>query len=110
MRIETRIVVGVAEVEGWISENFLGLPYSSLVADLGEYDESWHRDYLQSVTVAMPDRYDRYDVARHETNLTSVRAWSKICYEWELASVLAELAIRGRIPFGEYIIEVMEKE
>lgn len=104
MKQQTYHVISYTEVEELVKD-FLGItdPYYNLIGDLGDRDPRWRNDTTHTLEVTPESEWIQPNHSRH---LAEVLAKGKVERGWELQAILNELGKAGKIPQGDYLIEV----
>lgn len=109
MQKKTFIVAKFAEIQALVAAWLKNPAYNTMRDDMREADLSGEQG-REGVEVFEIKPEAEWVTENHNLFLEEVRANGKICWDWELAAVLEELAKNGTIEFGEYLVELYDDE
>lgn len=92
------------EVEQMVKD-YLGVtdPYYNLIGDLCSNDSRWQNDTTHIFAVVPNQDWIQ---PNHDEFIAEVRRRGRVDWEWELEAILDELCEAGKLPTGDYLIEV----
>jgi len=103
MRQEIYTVIDYKEASALVGE-FLRKPgYEDLVPDMGDSNHTWCNDTDHTFLIEPKEEWVQ---PNHDNEIAAVLRRGRPKWNFELASVLDELAAQGKIPLGNLLITV----